>query len=69
MFPYANLPPQQRQTQRLVDAFNADEAHWQSLQENRRRRRKLFKKLTKEQHRRLDLIAFEATRAAADCVG
>lgn len=40
MFAYANLPPHQHQTQFIVDAFNADEAHWRSLQKSRRLRRK-----------------------------
>jgi len=68
-FSYQNLPLWQQDTQRRVDAFNADEAHWWSLEKRRRLRRKLLKTLTKKQHRTLDLREFATTGPLDDCVG
>jgi len=68
-FSYQNLPLWQQDTQRRVGAFNADEAHWWSLEKRRRLRRKLLKKLTRKQHKTLDAREFAATRPPDDCVG
>jgi hypothetical protein len=69
MFCYPNLTPSQQAAQRLVDTFNADEAHWRSLERRRRSRRKLLKNLTKKQYETLDLREFVTTRPPDDCIG
>ena len=66
---YYNLPVEQRPLQSLVDLFNSDEALWQKLETHRQMRRKLFKKLTKKQHKALNLLEFTATRPLDDCIG
>lgn len=65
---YPNLPGSQRDSQRLVDQFNADEAHWRSLEPRRRLRRKILRRLKKEEHRALDLLEFSKLRPADDCI-
>jgi hypothetical protein len=42
MNPFYNLPPTQRETQRFVDEFNADERLWRKLEPRRRARRKIL---------------------------
>ena len=55
-------------TQRFIDAFNADEAHWRKLEPRRRLRRKMLK-ISKKEHEMLDWLEFAATRPQGDCVG
>src|SRR5437867_3068261 len=57
---YPNLAPYQRDTQRGVDDFNADEAHWRSLEPRRRLRRKILRR-TKKQREALDQLEFRVT--------
>jgi hypothetical protein len=65
---YYNLFQQQRYTQNLVDAFNADEALWYELEAQRKLRRTLCS-LTEEEYKALDLLEFEAMRPLDDCIG
>jgi len=69
MNPYYNIPLAQHEAQRLIDRFNHDEAHWRSLENRRKLRRKLLKELTEKQHRQLDTIEFDASRWPDDCIG
>jgi hypothetical protein len=69
MNPFHNLPPAQRRTQRLVEQFNADERLWQKLEPRRRLRRLARPKLSKQQHRVLDLREFARQRPPADAIG
>lgn len=65
---YPNLPRNQHDIQRLVDQFNADEAHWRSLEPRRRLRRRILRRLKKKEHRALDLLEFPRLRPADDCI-
>ncbi len=67
MHRYPNLPREQWFTQRIADSFNADEAHWRSLEARRNLRRK-YLRLTERQHEMLDLLEFSRTRPPDDCV-
>jgi hypothetical protein len=69
MNPYYNLFPRQRDLQRLIDEFNADEAVWRSLEPRRKLRRKILRRLTEKQHDALDLLEFAAKRPLEDCIG
>jgi hypothetical protein len=64
-----NLPPEQRQVQRLVDQWNADERLWQKLEPSRRRRRALRKNLSEAQLHELDLREFATAKPPVDCIG
>jgi hypothetical protein len=48
MKPYYNLPPHQREAQRLADEFNADERLWEKLEPLRKLRRLLKPRLSKK---------------------
>jgi hypothetical protein len=70
MNPYHNLPPAQRQLQRLVDHYNADALLWRKLARKRRARRRLFGKvLPRKRLKELDLQEFAAARSPQDCIG
>lgn len=69
MKPYPNLPAQQWAAQHLIDTFNANEMLWHLLRIARKRRRKVLQRLTKKQHKVLDLLEFSAQRLPDDCVG
>lgn len=66
---YPNLPPEQRRVQRLVDQWNVDEKLWRKLEPRRRLRRTVRRKLTKAQHRKLDLREFAKAKPPVDCLG
>ena len=66
---YHNLPVTQRDVQRLVDEFNADERLWCSLRYARKRRRKILQQLAWKDRRVLDLLEFARLRRADDCIG
>ncbi len=65
---YCNLFQQQWYTQKLVDAFNTDEALWYELEAQRILRRKECS-LTEEEYKALDLLEFETLRPPDDCIG
>jgi len=69
MNPYYNLPLEQRVTQRLVDAFNADEKLWKKLAPRRRLRRKFFRGVSREKLKEMDLLEFATAKAPQDCIG
>jgi hypothetical protein len=55
---YYNIPRHSAKAQRLIDRFNCDEAHWRSLENRRKLRRKLLKELTEKEHTQLVLMEF-----------
>jgi len=69
MNPYYNLPLEQRVTQRLVDAFNADEKLWKKLAPQRHLRRKFFRGVSLEKLKEMDLLEFATAKAPQDCIG
>lgn len=69
MTPYYHLPAEQRRVQRLVAQFNADEQLWRSLKSKRRRRRKMYPRMSSKLRRQLDLLEFANSRPLEDCVG
>ncbi len=69
MNPYYNLPQEQRRIQQLVAQFNADEQVWRSLEGKRRRRRRLFPRLSAKLRKQLDLFDFAKARPPQDRVG
>lgn len=69
MHPFHNLPPEQRELQRRVDQWNADEALWRNLEPKRRLRRKLLRGLSQRQLRELDLREHATARSPEDCIG
>jgi hypothetical protein len=69
MHRHYNLPSEQRETQRLVDQWNADEALWRRLALRRRRRRRFRSGLSEAQLRELDLREHAAERLPDDCIG
>ena len=76
MIRYLNLPQSQWCTQRIVDAFNAEEALlrqrrmslWLRCKLERRRKlqRKVLRRLSRKQHAALDLLEFAAARPTVD---
>lgn len=66
---YPNLPENQQILQRLIDQLNQNEAFWRSLEPHRRARRKILRRLTKDQLHALDLLEFAALQPGDDCVG
>ena len=66
---YHNLPVTQRDIQRLVDEFNADERLWCSLRYARKWRRKILRRLAWKDRRVLDLLEFATLHSANDCIG
>ena len=69
MNPLYNLPAGQRDLQRRVDQWNADEALWHKLEPKRRLRRKMRRGLSQRQLRELDLREHAAARPLEDCIG
>jgi hypothetical protein len=69
MNPYYNLPAKQQRIRQLIAQFNADERLWQSLEQKRRRRRRLHPKMSAKCRRLLDLLDFASARAPEDCIG
>jgi hypothetical protein len=69
MEPYANLPPEQRPTQRLVDQFNADEQLWKKLEPKRDARRKIRPRLSRGKLKKLALPEFAQASPPSDCIG
>ena len=63
---YPDLPPHQADTQRHIDAFNANEAHWRRLEPRRRLRKFLW--LTEKQRDALDRLEFAVTHLPDDCI-
>ena len=66
---YYNLPPEQRRVQQLVAGFNTDEQLWESLEGNRRLRRRLLPRLSTKIRKQLDLLDFAKARPLQECVG
>ena len=64
-----NLPAGQRDLQRRVYQWNADEALWRKLEPKRRLRHKMLRGLSKHQLRELDLREHAAARPTEDCLG
>lgn len=64
-----NLPPHQRETQRHVDRFNADEKVWRDLEPKHRRRRALKPRLSAAHRKRLDQIEFAKALPPDDAIG
>jgi hypothetical protein len=70
MNPFYNPPPTQRQTQRFVDEFNADERLWRKLEPRRRARRKILTDLLSKKHlKTLDRLEFARNRRQDECIG
>jgi hypothetical protein len=69
MTPISNLPAGQRDLQRRVDQWNADEALWRKLEPKHRLRRKMLHGPGKRQLRELDLREHAAARPPEDCIG
>jgi hypothetical protein len=69
MNPLHNLPANQRDLQRRVDQWNADEALWRNLEPKRRLRHTMRQGLTRGQLRELDLREHAAARPPEDCIG
>jgi hypothetical protein len=65
----SNLVSKQRRIQDLVDLFNEREQLWESLEAKRLLRRRLFRLLSPEVHKTLDLIDFIKACPPQDCVG
>jgi hypothetical protein len=65
---FPNLPPHQQNVQRLVDARNADEALWRSLESQRIQRRKTLKHIPVKEQEDLDLLEFEAALLPRNCI-
>lgn len=68
MIRYPNLPRSQWRTQRMVEAFNAEEALWHRLERRSKRRRKVLRRLSRKQHEALDLLEFAAAKPPVDCI-
>ena len=66
---YDNLPPRQREAQRRVDRFNADEQLWRSLEKKRRRRRKLNPRLSSAGRKVLNRLEFAEACPPEDAIG
>ena len=66
---HPHLPDAQQFLQRLADKFNADEALWQKIEQQRLLRRKTLRRLTKKQRGALDLLEFTLSRPPDDCIG
>jgi hypothetical protein len=64
-----NIPPKQRRIQQLVAQFNADEELWSSLESKRRRRRKVYPRMSAKLRRQLDLLEFASAQPPQNCVG
>jgi hypothetical protein len=66
---YKNVPPEQREVQRLIDQWNADEALWRRLARRRRARRHVLSELSEAELRELDLREHAAQRPPDSCIG
>jgi hypothetical protein len=66
---YNNLSPEQRRVQQIVALFNADEQLWESLEDKRRLRCRLFPRVSAKRQKQLDLLEFDMARPPQDCVG
>ncbi len=69
MRPYANLPPDQRPTQRLLDQFNADERLWKKLEPKRLARRRIRPRLSPGKLKKLALLEFAQASPPPECIG
>jgi hypothetical protein len=69
MSPLHDLPANQRDLQRRVDQWNADEALWRKLEPKCRLRRKLRHELNHRQLREPDLREHAAARPPEDRIG
>ncbi len=63
-----NLPVQQQVTQRLTDAFNADEQAWKRLAPLRRLRRLLHPERSRRKQEQQDLADFARAQPPQDAV-
>ena len=69
MTQFRNLPPEQREAQKLIHEWNADEALWRRLAGRRRARRRVLSGLSEAELQELHLREHARHRPPPDCIG